>query len=250
MLPIRDLNPTRVFPILTILIIAVNAYVFFLIQPQSEPDSTIFFYEQAAVACELTTGQPLDFQEIVEGQCETRNLGRQEFPDKNVWLAAVVSMFLHGSLAHILFNMWSFWIFGNNVEDAFGKAGFIGMYLAAGVAATVGFVALNPNSTVPLVGASGAIAGVMGAYLVLFPRHSVLTLFGWFLIPIPAMFFLGFWFLSQFAISGAETNVAWEAHVFGFLFGVVLTFPLRGRLLSRLGPEQPPPMNYRRFRSY
>ncbi len=250
MLPIRDLNPTGVFPILTIVIIAVNVYVFFLIQPQTEPDSTIFFYEQAAVACELTTGQPLDLPEIVDGECFTQNLGRQEFPDKNVWLSALVSMFLHGSVAHILFNMWSFWIFGNNVEEAFGRVGFAGMYLAAGVAATAGFVALNPSSTVPLVGASGAIAGVMGAYLVLFPRHSVLTLLGWFLIPLPAMFFLGFWFLSQFAISGAESNVAWEAHVFGFLFGVLLTLPLRTRLLARLGPELPPPPNYRRYRSY
>ncbi len=106
------------------------------------------------------------------------------------------------------------------------------MYLAAGIAGTAAFVLANSTSTDPLVGASGAIAGVMGAYLVLFPRHRVMSLVLFFFVPIQAIWFLGFWFLSQFSI--ADANVAWEAHVAGFLFGLVVTLPLRSFLLRRV----------------
>jgi membrane associated rhomboid family serine protease len=140
-------------------------------------------------------------------------------------------MFLHGSIAHILFNMWSLWIFGNNVEEAFGHLGYALFYLAAGVAATVGFVLVNPELTIPLVGASGAIAGMMGAYLVLFPRHLVMSLVFFRIVALPAMFFLGIWFLSQFFFN--TEGVAWEAHVAGFAFGALVALPFRQRLLSR-----------------
>ena len=143
--------------------------VFFVIQPDSSPAADEFAYRNAAIACELTTGDPVDIFEINSGTCLERSQGEQPFPDKNVWLAVLVSMFLHAGIAHILFNMWSMWIFGNNVEEAYGHLAFALFYVAAGVAATAGFVILEPDTTVPLVGASGAIAGVMGAYLVLFP---------------------------------------------------------------------------------
>ena len=123
MFPLRDLNPTRIFPLLTVVIIVANVAVFFLGQPFDELEQQEFFYENAAIACELTTGEPLDLEEINEDVC--RDDGAPGFfPSKNVWLAAVVSMFLHGGIAHLFFNMWSFWIFGNNVEEAFGRLGF------------------------------------------------------------------------------------------------------------------------------
>lgn len=237
MLPLRDVNPTRIRPIVTWAIIIANVIVFFW-QPSQTADTNdveyeLFLYERAAIACELTTGDPLEAAEVQTGTCSDRALGTEVgFPDKNVWLAAAVSMFLHGGIAHLLFNMWSLWIFGNNVEEAFGTVGYLVFYVGAGLAATAGFVALNPDLTVPLIGASGAIAGVMGAYLVLFPNHRVLTLVFFYVVAVPAILFLGIWFLSQFALASEETGVAWEAHVAGFLFGIAATLPFRARLLA------------------
>jgi membrane associated rhomboid family serine protease len=232
LIPIRDLNPTRIFPIVTVALILVNVGAF-LWQPASGTQEEIdFLYERAGIACELTTGEPLTLTEAARDQCVADSTEAPVFPDKNIWLAGIVSMFLHGGLFHILGNMWFLWIFGNNIEEAFGTFGFLVMYLAAGVVATAAFVLTNPDATVPLVGASGAIAGVLGAYLVLFPAHQVLTLLVFFFVPIPAILFLGLWFLSQFGI--ADVGVAWEAHVGGFVFGVLVTLPLREVLLRRV----------------
>ena len=234
----------------TVVLIAINLIAYFGWQPA--PDSTEgfdFLYEQAAVACELTTGDPVTVREVRTMSCLDNDAGTQLFPDKNVWLAGFVSMFLHGSVLHILGNMWFLWVFGNNVEEAYGTLGYIVMYLVAGIVATASFVVLNPDATEPLVGASGAIAGVLGSYLVLFPRHRVLTLLFVFFVPIPAMFFLGFWFLSQFAV--ADVGIAWEAHVGGFLLGALITLPLRESLLRRVRnlhtprmPAPPPPPGF------
>ena len=234
MIPLRDINPTSIFPLLTVAIIAVNVAVFVFVQPFEEPEAEEFFYENAAIACELTTGDPLEAEEIRADVCIEDERSRPVFPDKNVWVAGLVSMFLHGGLLHIGFNMWSLWIFGNNVEEAFGVAGYALLYLAAGAAATAGFVLANQDSTIPLVGASGAIAGIMGAYLVLFPRHRVLTLiFPFFIVTIPALAFLGIWFVLQFGLAGQDTNVAWEAHVAGFVVGALVALVLRPILLRR-----------------
>jgi membrane associated rhomboid family serine protease len=231
--PIRDINPTRITPIITVALIAINVFVFFFWQPQTnEPEQIEFLYEQAAVACELTTGEPLSVRELESGQCVEGDAAGALFPDKNVWLSALVSMFLHGSLFHIGSNMWFLWIFGNNVEEAYGPVSFVVVYLLGGVAATAAFVYANPDATVPLVGASGAIAAVLGSYLVLFPAHRILTLLLYFFVQVPAGLFLGFWFFAQFAISDA--NVAWEAHVGGFVFGVLVTLVLRSVLLRRV----------------
>ena len=229
MLPIRDINPTAIRPLLTGVIVAVNVTVFIFVQPQSGPEFDEFAYRNAAIACELTTGEPLAPQEIRTGVCTDAPGPGFAFPEKNLPASVLFSMFLHAGFAHILFNMWSFWIFGNNVEEAFGHLGFAVIYLLSGTAATVGFVAFNPNLTVPLVGASGAIAGVMGAYLVLFPRHQVMTLIFIRIVAIPAMFFLAIWFFSQFLFT--DGDVAWEAHVAGFAFGALATIPFRNRLL-------------------
>ena len=235
MFPIRDVNPTLIRPLVTWAIIGANVAVFFLIQPQQEPAATEFAYRNAAIACELTTGDPLEAFEANTGTCREESTEGPIFPDKNLWLSALYSMFLHGNFAHILFNMWSMWIFGNNVEEAFGHRAFLLFYLITGAAATAGFVIAEPDTTIPLVGASGAIAGVMGAYLVLFPRHLILTLIFIRAVAIPATLFLLLWFGSQFLMAGAESGIAWQAHVAGFAAGALIAFPLRERLLARIG---------------
>ena len=232
MFPLRDENPTRVIPLVTIGLIVVNLWVFFFVQPTSPPGaSEEFLYRQAAISCEIVTGYPLTAEEILTGRCRVDE-GQPVFPDKNPFLAVLTSLFLHGSPGHVLFNMWFLWIFGNNVEEAYGRPGYIILYLLGGLAATLAFVALNPGSTVPLVGASGAIAAVLGAYAVLYPGHAVISLVGWWVLPVPAILFLGIWFAAQFGLGG--TNVAWEAHVGGFIFGLVVTLFLRRRLLRRV----------------
>jgi membrane associated rhomboid family serine protease len=243
--PLRDLNPTRIVPILTVALIAVNIAVFFW-QPTDDPiEEEDFLYERAAIACELTTGDALSEAEIASGQCD-ENDGNPAFPNKNVWVAALLSMFLHGSLGHLLSNMWFLWIFGNNVEEAYGTGGYVLMYLAAGLGATAAFVLANPETTAPMIGASGAIAGVLGAYLVLFPTHRVLTFFFFIFVQVPAGAYLALWFFLQFAYR--QPGVAWEAHVGGFIVGVLLTLPLRSVLLGRVRRLHQPTPQLRMFR--
>jgi membrane associated rhomboid family serine protease len=229
---LRDLNPTRITPVVTLILVVANLVVFFLIQGRGTPDEQqALVYERAAISCEVTTGSPLSIEEIASGVCLS---GSQDpvFPNKNVLLALVTSMFLHGSIGHVLFNMWFLWIFGNNVEEAYGHLGYLLVYLLGGLVATGAYVVMNPEATVPLVGASGAIAVAMGAYAVLFPGHRVLSFVGWFLIPVPAALFLAFWFIAQFGLGG--TGVAWEAHAGGFVFGAVVSLLFRSRLMRRV----------------
>ena len=249
MLPLKDYNPTTRRAWITLGLIAVNVFVYFLIQPHGQgnvdPQSEAiteakFTYEHAAIACEVTHGRPLTFEEInltLHGDttaCKASEPPSPEFaPHKNVYLAVLYSMFLHGSLLHIGGNMLFLWIFGNNIEDRMGWIGYPIFYVVAGLVAAATQFAVQPSSTVPVVGASGAIAGVMGSYLVLFPRVRIRTLFIIVIIPlirdIPAVWLLGFWFVLQFFTS-PSSGVAWMAHVGGFVFGVLVTLPLRNRL--------------------
>lgn len=232
MLPIRDVNPTRITPWVTLVFIAASVFVYFAFQSGStQVEEVEFLYQRAAISCEILTGDPLTFDEISRDVCDS-GAGSPVFPDKSPLLSILTSIFLHGSLAHLLFNMWSLWIFGNNVEEAFGHLGYGIFYLIGGVVATFAFALANSDSTIPLVGASGAIAAALGAYAVLFPGHRVLTLVGWFLLPLPAILFLGFWFFAQFGLEGSST--AWEAHVGGFLFGMVIALVMRRTLLRRV----------------
>lgn len=233
MFPLRDLAPTRVFPLVTILLIGANVLAFFGWQPLSDPAAQApFLYERAAIACEITTGRPLTLAEISSGRCVAGASERAVFPQKQVLLAVIVSLFLHGNLLHIAGNMWFLWIFGNNVEEAFSVVGFALLYFVGGVVATLGFVWLHPASTEPLIGASGAVAAVLGAYFVLFPRSWVVSVIVFFVTPVPAVIFLGLWFVGQFAI--ADASVAWEAHVAGFALGMVVALLLRGPLTARV----------------
>ena len=247
MIPLYDRNPTRTTPVLTILLIAVCVVIYVFIQPHhTQVEDATFTYAHAAIPCELTHGKALTEPEITGDTCEPRNNGFPTiFGSKNVYLAILYSMFLHGSWLHLGGNMLFLWVFGNNIEDAAGKLPYLAFYLAAGFVATITQVAVDPSSTIPMIGASGAIAGVMGAYLVVFPNVRVNTLIflGFFVFfrDITAKWLLGIWFVIQF-FTGPNSGVAWMAHVGGFVFGV-----LAGLLWRGLRPKQPAPAPYPSF---
>ena len=202
MIPLRDVIPSRTTPIVTILLIVLNALVFF-------------------------------YQLSLGAQVEDFVLFWGLVPAAFSWLTVLTSMFLHGSFLHFAGNMLYLWIFGDNVEDRMGHGRFITFYLLCGAAAALTQTVTDPDSVIPMVGASGAIAGVMGAYFVLYPHSRILTLVPIFffiqLIEVPAIFFLGIWFVMQF-ISGigalarttAEPSggIAFWAHVAGFAAGI------------------------------
>jgi membrane associated rhomboid family serine protease len=242
-IPLKDENPTSSPAVLTILLIAACIVVYFFVQPGgksvirhsqssqiTQEQDTEFTFQHAAIPCELIHDHPLTAGELQEDRCNTPDDPRPLFPGKNVYLAILYSMFLHGSLLHIGGNMLFLWIFGNNIEDRFGKPLYLVFYVLAGVVATFAQVALSPSSVVPMIGASGAIAGVMGAYLVLYPRAPINSLI---LIPpivlfrkIAARWLLLFWLASQFFLSPGS-DVAWMAHVGGFVFGMLVGFVWR-----------------------
>jgi membrane associated rhomboid family serine protease len=236
-IPLKDENPTSSTPVITIVLIAVCCAVYFFVQnstlnsaivgPRSNAEVAAqqkFTYQRAAIPCEIVTRQPLSIDEINNHDCTRNDTSPPVFPRKSVWVALLTSMFLHGSLLHIAGNMLFLWVFGNNIEDTFGKPLYIAFYLVSGVVATLTHIALQPSSTIPLVGASGAIAGVMGAYLVLYPRVRIRSLIIFFFIlirDIEARWLLGIWFVTQF-FTNPNSGVAWGAHVGGFVFGVLV----------------------------
>lgn len=257
MLPLRDRNPTRrpAYVTWAIIIICVGVYFFVQERPGAtdvvdlegggviEIDRSVrFTLEFAAVPCEITQGRPLTVEEVVDTfgredreACDPDARGPRLFPDKQVWLAALTSIFLHGSLLHLGGNMLFLWVFGNNIEDHLGHVAYLAFYLAAGIVAAAGHIAVQPDSTLPVVGASGAIAGVMGAYLVWFPRAPVTSLVI-LIIPIitviDAAWLLMLWFVSQF-FTAPDSSVAWVAHVVGFLFGVLVGLVVRASRPAR-----------------
>jgi membrane associated rhomboid family serine protease len=246
-LPLKDDNPTRTKPVVTWAIIAACIYIFAVVQPHDPAKDTEFVVEHAAIPCEITHGQPIS--NSLSAQCDGRlqaDLPAQQefFPHKNIWLSILVSMFLHGSWLHVLGNMLFLWIFGNNVEDRFGKVRYTLFYLVCGIAASAAHIATQPNSTTPVIGASGAIAGVMGAYLVLYPRARVLTMFIiiFFIqfIYLPAYVVLLAWFVMQF-FTNPNTGVAVAAHIGGFIIGAGITMLARPFLHSQASPPPSPP---------
>jgi membrane associated rhomboid family serine protease len=205
--------------------------VYFFVQPtplHDTRDDSIFGLRHAAIPLEIRNGHPLTPCELAPvsaarapaGLCSSP-VGRQPYvPSKSVLAAIVVSLFLHASITHLAGNLVFAWIFGNNVEDGMGSLRFLLCYLVAGVVATLAYVVVNPHSTAALIGASGAIAAVMGTYLVWFPRARVLTLVVFVPVVLPAWLLLVFWFALQF-FTGTNSDVAWVAHVAGFVFGVL-----------------------------
>lgn len=216
MFPLYDENPTNSFPVFNFLLIAINILVFFW---------------------EISLGPTALEQVILKYGFAPKNLteaisaGRIFDP---VYLTVFTSMFLHGGFIHIFGNMLYLWIFGNNVEDRFGHIRFLFFYLIAGIAGVAAQTLVNPTSAVPGIGASGAIAGVLGSYLLMFPRARVVAIVPIFfflqLIKLPAIIVLGFWIVVQL-VSGAASitepqtggGVAWFAHIGGFAAGIILT---------------------------
>ena len=214
MIPLRDVIPSRTTPYITITIISLNAlaWLFEVSLPHEVLNEFLTIYG------------------VVPGDFSPPTL--------------ITSMFLHGSWSHVIGNMWYLWIFGDNVEDRVGHGRFIVFYLLCGIAAALGQVAVDPNSMLPTIGASGAIAGVMGAYFVLYPHSRVLTLIPWWflqIVELPAIALLGFWFLMQLFSAGAIAvtanthgggGVAFAAHVVGFVAGIGGVFVFRKRELD------------------
>lgn len=245
MFPLRDDIPTERTPIVNYLMIGICVAVF-LSQMNAAADGSGLIYEYGMVPSRITQpGKPI--HRIDMGDSEPHPMRQQEDevvlappPAVPPLVTLVTCIFLHGGLMHLVGNMWFLYIFGDNVEDRFGHVGYLLLYIACGVVASLGHLISAPGSEVPTVGASGAIAGVMGAYFVMFRSARVMTLLplGVFtqLVAVPAPFFLGLWFVFQF-LSAATTSsegggVAWWAHIGGFLMGLVSAWILstQGRI--------------------
>ncbi|OQY07788.1 MAG: rhomboid family intramembrane serine protease [Desulfobacteraceae bacterium 4572_123] len=214
MLPIRDTISSKNYPVVNTLIIAVNVAVY-LMQKTYGADIDRFIYIYGLVPARYSLPQIAAYFTV----------GQQFF-------SLISFMFLHGGFWHLLGNMWSLYIFGDNVEDRLGPLRYLLFYLLCGLASGLSHLILNLHSKVPTIGASGAIAGVMGAYFILYPRSKILTLIPIIIIPwfveIPAFFFLGLWFMMQF-INAAGSHlhgggIAWWAHIGGFVFGIVFLY--------------------------
>lgn len=213
------------------MILAAAAYAFFGWQPSDPQAAEEFVYRQASIPCEVFAGEPLSVDEIETGACRP-SPEPPFFPEKSIPRSLVASLFMHGSLGHLFGNLWVLWVFGNNIEDRMGHLGFGVFYLMAGLGASLAHVFRTPDSTIPLVGASGAIAGVMGAYLVLFPTARVISVIPpliFWPFRVPALIFLGVWFVGQFGLS--DPRIAWDAHVGGFVIGAVYAL-IRRRSLA------------------
>ncbi len=230
MIPLRDENPTRTTPFVNHTLVAVNVAVFvyqILLWGSGDPNAQGAFVQSMAVTPSLLLSPT--------------TWGQMPIPAP---LTLVTSMFVHGGFMHLAGNMLYLWVFGDNIEDSLGHARYLLFYLACGVGAAVSQVIVAPGSTVPMVGASGAIAGVLGAYLVMHPQAQVLTLV--FLVVfvrimyLPAAVLLGIWFAIQIfsAFTGGGGGVAWYAHIGGFLVGVLLIGVFLGGSSGRGRPRR------------
>jgi len=217
MIPLKDINPTRNFPFINVMLIVANVVVFLYQITLSPHAAKAFVLANATIPARLPA--------FLAGHA----------PASVALFPLFSSMFLHGGLMHLLGNMLFLYIFGDNVEDAFSHIGYLVFYLMCGIGSGLIHVMFNWGSGVPALGASGAISGVMGAYAVMFPSHRILTFFFIFLIPVPAILILGYWFVLQFVAGigglGMATagGVAWWAHIGGFLMGAVIAWVIKKR---------------------
>jgi membrane associated rhomboid family serine protease len=270
LIPLKDNIPTDRFPLVTVAIIAINVFVFLFLQGASlsgEQVDTKTVVEYGAIPYRVThPGKECDLARVQDATtgaigedvvCEgtgayraAQQAGALEKVDNPPWFVTLVSsMFMHGGWLHIAFNMLFLWIFGNNIEDSMGRIRYILFYLLGGIAAVAAQIAVSPSAVVPTVGASGAIAAVLGGYLILYPRARILTIVFLFLfftfIEIPAMVMLGIWIFLQFlpAVGQLATpdvgggGVAYWAHLGGFIFGMAAIMLFAHRKSTRY--EQP-----------
>ncbi len=222
-IPLKDLNPRRTYPIVNTSLILLNVLVFIYQYTLTPHAFKLFMTTYATV--------PARFPAWLSGHA----------PFESAFLPLLTSMFLHSGILHIAGNMLFLWIFGDNVEDFYGHITYLFFYLVCGLGSGLLHVLFNMSSTIPALGASGAISGVMGAYAILYPRSRILTLVFVFLVPIPAVLILGYWFILQFLSafgslgavgSNASGGVAWWAHVGGFLLGMLITMMARSQQRS------------------
>ncbi len=211
MIPIRDTIPSKNYPVVNNCIIGINV-VLYLVQMAQGPDLNRFVYIYGLVPARYSIPQITSY-----------------FTTGQQFFSLLSFMFLHGGFWHLLGNMWSLYIFGDNIEDRLGPLRYLVFYLLCGITSGLSHLIFNLNSNMPTIGASGAIAGVMGAYLILHPNAKILTLIPIIFIPwfieSPAFFFLGFWFVLQFINAagshGSIGGIAWWAHIGGFIFGII-----------------------------
>ena len=233
MIPLRDDNPTSTLPVLTVALIAANVLVFFYQISLGSEAGEVLVYQFGAIPAAVTGSRALPAALAVIPPI----------------FSVFTSMFLHGGWLHLIGNMLYLWIFGNNIEDAMGHVRYLIFYLVCGVAASFSHILSDPQSLIPSIGASGAISGVLGAYLLLYPRAKVLVLvpLGFFtqLMHIPASIALGLWFLLQLlssaVTSGQGGGVAWWAHIGGFIAGMLLVALFKKRNVRFFNPplQQP-----------
>lgn len=218
MIPLRDNLRSRSLPLMTLSLIIINCYV---------------FYREISVSDRVLNAMIRQYGLTPISFIESLNAGSLSMGDYSPLLS---NLFLHGGWMHIIGNMWYLWIFGDNVEDWLGRVSFIAFFLVTGLIANISHILLDPFSSIPVIGASGAISGVLGAYLILYPTAKIKTLVPIFIFlqifEVPAMLFLGLWFFLQLksgALASAGSNIAWWAHIGGFLAGMILIkiFPCR-----------------------
>lgn len=251
-IPLRDDNPTSRTAWVTVALIAINIFVFVGPQGMNDPqrvDANLAI-EWAAIPCEVVTGEGMTAVEVEATflrnnptACDLDIGGLPLFPDKPTRIAVVISMFMHAGWLHLIGNVWFLWLFGNNVEDRLGHARYLAFYLVGGIVASIAHIAVQPDSTIPVVGASGAVAATMGAYAVWFPNAPIRTLIVIILWRIKAKWWLAFWLVSQFFV-GVDSPVAWMAHVGGFAFGALFALVVRASPAAQqrvlMGDHRPP----------
>jgi membrane associated rhomboid family serine protease len=236
-LPISDDNSDRTtFPVVNVILIAINVIVFVVFQGMG--NNAGFTLAYSTVPAEIISGQDIVTENRTVEMRTTAGPRQVIVPGLNetpipVYLTLLTSMFMHGGIAHLLGNMWFLWIFGDNIEHDVGRSRYVLFYLLCGILASLAHVLLNrsgPSSLIPSLGASGAISGVMGAYLVLHPHRRVTVLLFRFLTQVPGFVAVGVWFVFQvisglYMLGGAESGVAYGAHIGGFVAGAVLAKP-------------------------
>jgi membrane associated rhomboid family serine protease len=250
MFPIGDENERGHGPaFITLAFIGLNVAVFLLLQGAGGPDGTAFTYGYSTVPLEITTGQDLTTPQQVEGLPDPVPQAPGPSP---IWLTLFSSMFMHGGWLHLLGNMLFLWIFGDNVEHRIGHVTYLAFYVIAGLIASFAQILINTDSVIPTLGASGAISGVLGAYLVMFPTNRVTVFMLRFPMQVPAIVAIGLWAVFQF-INGfgaffvtEETGggVAYMAHIGGFVAGVVAGFLFRGIYGQPRRPRGAPVSSY------
>ncbi len=222
MLPIKDNNPTHITPYVTYALIAANVLVFVIVLALPEEMQGRTKFALGAIPAVVFQIKDIFADHAI-------------LPDSIDFLSVVTSQFLHAGWWHLIGNMLFLWVFGNNIEDAMGHWRFLVFYLLCGVGAALINAGIEPNSTIPTIGASGAISGVLGAYLLLYPRAKVMVFAFYMLIPLPAFIVLGIWIFMQVANLGGGGNIAWWAHIGGFAVGMALVLAFKRRHVKLFG---------------